>query len=240
MKSNFLLLCCLSMGLLASAQDKVINDANAVARSVKNFHAIEVGDGVDLYLTQSNDGAVAVSASKPEYRDKITTTVEDGVLRIYYGRNQDWHFNWNNNRKLRAYVSFKLLDKLSGSGGSDIKVTGNITVPKLILTVSGGSDFSGRVEVNDLNIDQSGGADIHISGKATNLRIEASGGSDFHGYDLNAETCFATGSGGSDIEVRVNKELSVHASGGSDVYYKGNGVIRETHSSGGGSVSKRD
>jgi hypothetical protein len=40
--------------------------------------------------------------------------------------------------------------------------------------------------------------------------------------------------------VRVNKELKVSSSGGSDVYYKGNGVIRETKTSGGSSVSKRD
>ena len=43
----------------------------------------------------------------------------------------------------------------------------------------------------------------------------------------------------SDAEITVNKELTVDASGGSDVYYKGSGVIRNVRSSGSSSVKKR-
>jgi len=240
MKKLLLFLAIVSICATSKAQDKVINDANAVVRQAKNFHAIAIGDGIDLFLTQSNDEAVAVSASKTEYRDKITTVVEDGVLKIHYGSNFDWKFSWNYNRKLRAYVSFKTLDRLSGSGGSDITVNGTIRVPNLKLTISGGSDFKGAVEVEDLSVSSSGGSDVNISGKATNLRVNASGGSDFKGYDLSSETCHAEGSGGSDMQVKVNKELTVHSSGGSDVYYKGTAVIKESKTSGGGSVSKRD
>jgi hypothetical protein len=240
MKKLLLFLGLVGLGIFGLAQDKVINDANAVKRSAKNFHAIECGDGIDLFVTQSNDEAVAVSASKPEYRDKITTVVEDGVLKIYYGPKSDFQFFWNNNRRMRAYVSFKTVDYISGSGGSDVSVNGTIRVPKLKLSLSGGSDFKGAVDVTDLGIHQSGGADVNISGKATNLKIEASGGSDFKGYELISETCSASGSGGSDMQVTVNKELSVNTSGGSDVYYKGTAVIREAKTSGGGSVSKRD
>ena len=240
MKKILLFLGLLSLTVIGSAQEKVINDANAAARSAKNFHAIEIGDGIDLYVSQSNEEAVAVSASKTEYRNKITTVVEDGVLKIYYGPKTDWNFSWNNNRRLKAYVSFKTLDRLSGSGGSDITVSGTIRVPNLKLSISGGSDFKGAVETEDLNIKASGGSDVNISGRATTLRIEASGGSDFKGYDLSSEICYANGSGGCDMQVRVNKELTVNTSGGSDVYYKGNAVIRESKTSGGGSVSKRD
>jgi len=240
MKNIYLLLLFVALGLKVSAQEKVINDANAATRNAKDFHAIEIGDGVDLYLTQSNEEAVAVSASKPEYRNKIYTVVEDGILKIYYGSRNDWNFSFNNNRKLRAYVSCKSLDRLVGSGGSDITINGTLKIPKLRLSISGGSDFKGAVETDDLNISASGGSDVVISGRATNLKIDASGGSDFKGYDLNSETCYAEGSGGSDMQLRVSKELNVNTSGGSDVYYKGSAVIREQKTSGGGSVSKRD
>ena len=237
---NILLLLLVAYGLGTFAQEKVINDPNAVKRAAKNFHAIQVEDGVDLYLTQGNEEAVAVSASRAEYRDKIATVVEGGVLKIYYGPKDDWKFSWNNSRRLKAYVSCKSIDRLSGSGGSDITITGTLKVPTLRLSISGGSDFNGAIETDDLNIEASGGSDVTISGKATNLKIDASGGSDFKGYGLTSETCYAEGSGGSDMQVRVNKELTVHSSGGSDVYYKGGAVIKEKKTSGGGSVSKRD
>ena len=240
MKKFLLLLSLVGLVVTLQAQDKVISDANAVKRSVKNFHAIQAGDGIDLYVSQGSEEAVAVSASKPEYRDKITTVVEDGILKIYYGPKSDWHFTFNSNRKLKAYVSFKTIEGLSGSGGSDVYVNGTIKVPKLKLSLSGGSDFKGAVETDDLNLSASGGSDVVISGRATNLKIDASGGSDFKGYDLSSETCYAEGSGGSDMQIRVSKELNVNTSGGSDVYYKGSPSIKELKTSGGGSVSKRD
>jgi ribosomal protein S6E (S10) len=241
MTKTIFFICALAFAVSARSQQKIINDANASTRDLKDFHAIEIGDGIDLYVSQSNNETVAVSASKPEYREKISTVVEDGVLKIYYGPKTDWHFTWNNrSKKLKAYVSFKSIDRLSGSGGSDVSVNGTIVVPKLRLTVSGGSDFDGAVNVDDLSIDQSGGSDVRISGKAANLKIELSGGSDFKGFDLASDYCNASGSGGADMQVRVNKELTVNTSGGSDVYYKGSAVIKEARTSGGGSVSKRD
>ena len=100
------------------------------------------------------------------------------------------------------------------------------------MEVSGGSDFDGKVETGELNIQASGGSDVRISGKTDRLIIDASGGSDFKGYDLASDICNVEASGGSDIQVTVNKELSANASGGSDVYYKGTGLIRDLKTSG--------
>jgi hypothetical protein len=100
------------------------------------------------------------------------------------------------------------------------------------VEISGGSDFDGKVETDDLDIQASGGSDVDISGKAEKLTIDASGGSDFKGYELASDICNVEASGGSDVHVTVNKELSASASGGSDVYYKGTGLIRELKTSG--------
>ncbi|HEY6977614.1 MAG TPA: DUF2807 domain-containing protein [Chitinophagaceae bacterium] len=61
---------------------KTFNDPDAVSRNIVSFHAIEVSDGIDLYLTQGNE-ALAVSAINEEVRNKIITKVEGGVLKIY-------------------------------------------------------------------------------------------------------------------------------------------------------------
>ena len=123
MKKLFSLLIITGLITTASAQ-KTINDPNAQKRNVSGFHAIEVSGGIDLYLSQGEE-AVAVSASKEEYRAKIKTEVKDGVLKIWYEWTSNLRMDWTN-RKLKAYVSFKNLDRLEGSGGSDISVEGAI------------------------------------------------------------------------------------------------------------------
>ena len=211
---------------------------NAQARSVGSFHAIKVEDGVDLYLTQGNQEAVAVSASNEEYRDNIVTKVENGVLRIYYGERSGFSITWKN-RKLKAYISAKALDEIKASGGSDVIIQGTLTATKLNFDLSGGSDFIGDVKSTELEIEQSGGSDVSISGTATNLKVSGSGGSDFNGYKLVADYVVIHVSGGSDAQLMVNKELYAEASGGSDIDYKGNPDIRHKSSSGGSSVTKR-
>jgi hypothetical protein len=239
MKKLILFGAILSFGLGALAQNgKVFNDPNAQIRNVKGFHAIKISGGIDLYLSQGAE-AVAISASSTEVREKIQTVVENGVLNIYIeytGNPFRWGFGHTH---MKAYVSATTLDNLKASGGSDVYVQDIFTAEKLDIRISGGSDLKGKLDVKDLAIDQSGGSDADISGKAGSLKVDASGGSDFKGSDFVTDYCDIVASGGSDAEVTVNKELTAHASGGSDIYYRGSGVIKDLHSSGSSSVKKR-
>ena len=177
MKKLFSLLVVITGLITAASAHNTIIVAIAQKRNVSGFHAIEVSGGIDLYLSQG-DEAVAVSASKEEYRTKIKTEVKDGVLKIWYEWNTNFRMEWSNH-KLKAYVSFKDLDRLEGSGGSDISVDGSIKVAKLAMEISGGSDFDGKVETDELKIQASGGSDIHITVNKE-LSANASGGSDVY------------------------------------------------------------
>lgn len=236
MKKVFSLLIAVFFVAIGFAQ-KTLHDANAEVRTVSGFHAIEVSGGIDLYLS-NGDEAVAVSARDKEVRDRIVTEVKDGVLKIYVDWKKGLRFNFKGN-SMKAYVSFKTLDKLSASGGSDVLLEGAIKTDKLHVDLSGGSDFKGKVEVGSLTVNQSGGSDSNLSGTVTDLRIDASGGSDFSGYDLLSDNCVINASGGSDINITVNKELYAEASGASDVNWKGKAEVRGMKASGAGSVSHR-
>jgi hypothetical protein len=211
---------------------KTIRDANAQSRNgLKNFHAVQVSHGIDLYLTQSSEEAVAVSAVSDEYRGKIITEVVDGVLKIYYEKNNSWNWGSNSgNKKLKAYVSVKNLDKLSASGGSDVAFESVIRSNKLSISISGGSDLKGEIVCDDLSLTASGGSDADLKGRATEARISASGGSDVNGYGLITDICKVISSGGSDVNITVNKEMNADASGGSDIRYKGNATARTSKS----------
>lgn len=231
-------LCLLVISATVFAQDKtVINDVNAEQRKVSGFHGIKVSDGIDLYLSYG-DEAAAVSASELKYRDKIKTVVEDGILKIWYDSDTHNQIVFTNRRNLRAYVSYKILDKITASAGSDIVVDGVIKGTSLTMKISSGSDFKGNVDVGELSVDQSSGSDVRMGGKANTVTIEASSGSDFNGYNLISDVCIARCSSGSDITITVNKELKAKASSGSDIHYKGNASIINITKSSGGSVRK--
>lgn len=235
---KLLTLALLALGTVASAQ-KTIHDDMAQLRSVPAFHGIRVSAGIDLYLSEG-DEAVAVSARSIDFRDRIRTVVEDGVLRIYFEANDGKGVVWGNNKSLKAYVSVRQLDQLSASGGSDVYVEGTLHASALRFELSGGSDFKGAVAVQGkLEATLSGGSDADISGTAGTLTVSASGGSDFKGADLSVDNCTADASGGSDVDVTVTREIRASASGGSDVYYRGAATLAESHKSGGSDIKKR-
>jgi hypothetical protein len=237
MKKIFFFLFAGLITLASFAQDKVINDANAEARTVGAFHGIHISTGIQLIIKQGNTDAVAVSAASKEDRDNIRTEVENGVLKIYY--DNKWYKNWNTNgKKLKAYVSFKEINLLHCSAGSTTTVDGNMRGSDMKIHLSSGASFKGEVQFNSLSIDGSSGAMAHVSGKAQSVSLGASSGGGVYGYDLVSDKCDADASSGGVIEVSVNKELSAEASSGGDIHYKGSGVITKVSTSSGGSIKK--
>ena len=202
-----------------------------------SFTGISVGGSIDLYLSPDDHEVVVVSAAETQWRDRILTRVEGGQLKISF--DNKGFGRWPTGMKLKAYVSFRTLERLSASGSSDVYVNGIIKSEKLNINLSGASDFKGAVDVAELSLDQSGSSDSQISGRATRLKVELSGASDLKGYELSTDYCDINASGASDSQITVNKELSVHASGASDVNYKGEAVTREAHTSGASSVSRK-
>ncbi len=212
-----------------------VNDPNAEVRTVKDYHGISVSNAFDVYLSQGNEEAVAVSAASTKDRDMIKVEVKNGILHI--SLDNDWKWT-KGNKKLKAYISFKQIDQLKVSGACDVYISGVLKADALSINQSGASDIKGALDVNKLTVDLSGASDMTVTGKATQVSVEASGASDFKGYDLITEICDARASGASDIRITVNKELSAQASGASDVKYRGNGTTKDIKSSGSSSVSK--
>jgi hypothetical protein len=216
------------------AQRTVINDPNVQGRTVKPFHGVEVSGGIDLYLSQAEEEALAVSASTAGMRDDIQTEVTDGILKISYKAHGK--FLTSGNRKLRAYVAFVKLDKLKASGASDVLVTGELHADELTVVLSGASDLKADVHLKKMNLEQSGASDANITGKVTELVVQASGASDLDGYGLESEVCTVKASGASDVKVTVNKELNADASGASSVRHRGKASKTEVKTAGGGRV----
>ncbi|MEO9145263.1 MAG: head GIN domain-containing protein [Ginsengibacter sp.] len=234
---KYILVFLFSAFVFDSSAQTIINDKNAEVRNVGTFSGIKVSGGIDVYLSQSDDYALAVSASDDRFRDEIKTEINNGILTISYGGSSLWY---NSNRKLRAYVSFKTLESLEASGASDFIISGNFKSDDVKIRLSGACDMKGLVNIENLQLSLSGASTVKISGTVQNIKIEASGASDLKNYDLVVDNCVANLSGASDVKITVNKSLSARASGASSLYYKGNPDRRDISSSGASNISQRD
>ncbi len=238
MKKIVLLLAVSCFAFITNAQNDIVVDANASVRNLTGqFDAIKVSGGIDLYLSQSDNVAIAVSASNENFKEGIKTVIEDGTLKIFYKGENSWR---KKDGKLRVYVSFKDIKKLEASGACDVLVTGIINTTTLAIQMSGACDFAGKVKTDVLKLNLSGASDAKISGTAGTAVIESSGASDVKAYDLVTDICKVNVSGASDVFITVNNELTASATGASDIKYKGNALIKEMKSSGASSVSKKN
>ena len=238
MKKLFLSLITLITVAAFAQENTVIADANAQKRSLsESFTGITVSDGINLYLTQSNEESVAVSASDEKYIERFKTNVENGILKIYFD-NKGINWSANERKKLKAYVSFKTLEKLHASGGADVKMQGSLDAANLDIKFTSGSAFSGKLKATELTVEQNSGSAIDISGTANNIKVDVSSGAVFKGYDLTVEFCDAKATSGGGIRITINKELSAKANSGGGVKYKGAAVIKDINVSSGGLVKK--
>ena len=219
-------------------QPVTIDDPQAKVRPLNgSFSGITLSDGIELYLTSGTEESLAVSFSDEKYDERFKTEIVGDVLKIYYDNN-GINYSDNKRRKLKAYVSFKTLKKLSASGGATVKLPVGITVGNLAMKFSSGAEFNGEVKADDLSVDQNSGAEISLSGSASSIKIDISSGAIFKGYEFKADFCTAKASSGAEIRISVDKELNARANSGGGIHYKGTAVIKDINISSGGFVKK--
>ena len=209
--------------------------AGRQTRKVTGFYGVSVSSGIDLYLTQKDVEEVVVEADSDDM-EKIITEVEGRILKIYIKQKSWLNTNWNSDPR-KVYVSFKTLDKLYASAGSDVVSQSLLKLDKLDLDASSGSDVELDLEVNEVSVEASSGSDIDLKGKAAFMQVSASSGSDIDAGDLVTKKCNASTSSGSDILIQVTEELEANASSGGDISYSGNPSQKNINESSGGDVS---
>lgn len=208
-----------------------------VNQQLSGFTSIQVSSGVDIYLTQGNTESVEIEAKEEVFRHLITEVDKDNTLIIKLDNNMK--------RKLlktgpvKAYVSFRDLNAIQLSGGSDLYGEGKMEFNNLNLSASGGSDARIILQANELTARCSGGSDLYLEGSVAYFEGRASGGADIKAKDLVSEIADIFVSGGSDAQVNVKRELTASASGGSDITYYGNPEKVNSSKSGGSDIRGR-
>ncbi|MDG1731316.1 MAG: DUF2807 domain-containing protein [Algibacter sp.] len=198
----------------------------------ESFSTIRATEGLDVYLTQSDNENVSVEADG-NLQEIILTEVKDGVLKIHTKK------NIGKATSKKVHVRFKNISSIISTSGSDVYSTHTITTERLDLKSSSGSDMEVDVNTSVLNCKSSSGSDMRISGKTTKLVAEASSGADIKAADLMAESSEVKASSGADITINTSKELTARASSGGDIKYYGNPEKVDKSDSASGSVKQK-
>jgi len=238
MKKLLFVFLSLSFSVWGVQAQKTYNAANAEKRTIGSFHGIEVGTGIELRLSAGNVEEVAVSAETTEWRDKIVTEVENGILKIHYESKFGSINRMRESKNLKAFVSYKTLDKLHANTGANVKIDGLLKSNSLNLIANTGASVEGAVEIGAMTISQNTGSKVTLTGKAESLEIDGDTGSKFKGDELTTSTCNATVSTGAIVSIKAEKELQARAKTVGAVRYKGGAVIREVKANTGGTITK--
>lgn len=198
----------------------------------ETFTTIKASEGLDVYLTQSDEESITVEADE-NLQALIITEIDNGVLKIHTKQN----IGKSTSKKVK--VHFKDVSDIISSSGSDVYGTNTIHAETLNLKSSSGSDMELDVNTNTLNCKSSSGSDLKLSGKTIKLSADASSGSDIKASDLFAEATEAKASSGSDVTVNTSKSLIAKASSGGDVNYFGNPEKVEKSNNPSGSIKQK-
>ena len=227
---NLILPALLSLVALVPA---LAQTTDAQVRPVAAFHAVKVGTGIALDLTAGHDQRVAVSANTPELRDRIKTTVEDGVLNIRYENPEDNMRRNTSTQNLRVAVTADQLTALTAGSGAAVDAKGDYAAPTFQLDVSSGATLRADIATTDLTVRQGSGSVVTLKGKSPHLDIRTGSGSVFNGKDLQTDKCEAQASSGSTLKLAVREALVADASSGASIKYQGAPTVTKRTGSGG-------
>lgn len=215
-------------GHTASAQFQIL-------RTLPDFDQISVSGSVDVYLSQGKGNTYLVEASE-EQMEALTVQVNNGKLEI----KDQMKITWKGNKKvIKVYVTFKDISTLVSSGSTNVYSEKPLDFNHLAIRSSGASDVKLSVNANSIEVNSSGGSDVVLLGRTNSIDVKASGGSDVRAKDLQAKKADISSSGGSDVYITVSDELNAKASGGSDIIYFGNPILKSIESSGGSDITKK-
>lgn len=181
----------------------------------QDFNRIEVSRGLDVYLTQSNITSIEVEADE-NLHDIIITAFEGNTLKIYADD------NIASSKSQKVFVTFKDIQEIRSTSGSDVFSTGLIKSDVLKLTTTSGSDMDLEIDVDVVECKSTSGSDLRLSGFANKIFAEATSGSDIKASKLIAKNGEAHATSGADIILNTSEGLYAKASSGGDIKYYGN------------------
>jgi hypothetical protein len=195
----------------------------------RNFSSVDTGWGIDVTIEQADSWHVALFAD-PEIADRIVVEKNGGTLQIGV---RDFPLFFRPHGRARVEVTMPALEQVKASGGARVVVHMDGRNGDISASLGGGSGLSGTLRCRDLAIDGSGGSTVRLEGSGDTLTLRGSGGTAYALPDFTVREADIRLSGGSSARVSVDERISLRASGGSHVVFRGSPTIDRESLSGG-------
>lgn len=210
-------------------------NVTTVTKTINGYSGIDVSDRFMVYVTFSDTEETIQIEANANLQQYIICEKQNDLLMISIDNNVDIS---GGNTVLKVYITTKQLDSFYGNGASSIQLQNELNGSDLLIELTGASTFTGTVQVNQLNSELTGASGLNLDGYSGYFDIEATGASNMTNYDFVSNYFTADLEGACNVYLTVQQELDVQASGGSNVYYKGDGVIVNQNLTGGSQIIK--
>jgi hypothetical protein len=198
-------------------------------RQLESFTSISVSAGLEVILSQDSIPKVIVEADS-NLQDIIKTEVSGGELKIFPKQ------RISSCESKKIFVTFKTIQGVEASSGSDVKSKVELKLQSLQLSVSSGANVDVKLGVSKLTVNGSSGANVDLAGNTEILDVDGSSGSNIKAKELQSKSCNAGASSGANLKLFVSEKINAQASSGGNIKVAGNPKERNIQKSSGGNV----
>ena len=205
-----------SLVLVSCREDSGPYEETTKTYPLANFDRLDMGSAFRIEVRKGTAFQVQVRGNRRDI-DDLGLNVRNSTLEIQYDRNRQ------RNRRYDMFITVTMptVRAVSFSGASRSTITGFTDLRELSIGLSGASRSTAIVNATSLSTDLSGASDLVVTGTGNQLSGSLSGASKMEAYDFPVNQADLDLSGASTARIRVNDALTVKASGGSTVRYKG-------------------
>ena len=239
MKAKTILLAMCAMGILFTSckKDEEVtpsNDVTTVNKNITGYTQLNASDPFKVYVTFSDTEEIIKIEANSNLQQYITVEKQNNQLVIYLADN----INIESTAVLNVYITTKQLDAFYAAGSTTIQLQNELNATNVTINLSGACAFNGTMHVSELNADLTGASNLTIEGSSDSIDLKATGASNLrdYGFETNNFTCDIDGA--CNVYLTIQESLNVKAGGGSNVYYKGNGVVGSQDLTGGSTIQK--
>ncbi len=184
-------------------------------RDCEQFNEIDVTGNIEVVLSQDSLQMVTISAPS-DCLSNVKTEVNNGVLTIF----TDQIFL---NRKIKAHISTKELEKITAKGACEIENDSDFSTQNLSLELIGASKADLMLQIADkLEVDIKGASKLELIGSGTTFKAQSLGASDIRADKFIAKNVEIDASGASHARVYASESFVADATGASNIECKGN------------------